>query len=286
MKIAVTGASGFTGRHLLGAAEHLGRRAVAVAADITDRRALDAELRALAPSHVLHLAGISDVNHPDPREVYDVNVLGAVNLLEACAALPVAPARVVLASSATVYGRDASQPVDERAPTDPATHYAISKVAMEMAARLYARRLPVVVVRPFNYTGPGQASHFLIPKLVDHFRRRAPEIRLGSLAVEREFNDVRFVCDAYLRLLERGEPGETYNLATGRSLAVGAIVEALSELTGHHPVVVTEAAFVRPDETRVLSGDPTRLVHAIGPLRSYALHDTLRWMLGAPATTS
>lgn len=279
MTIAVTGAAGFTGRHLFRAAARLGKRAVAMRSDITDRYALAAELAALAPTHVLHLAGISNVAHADPRDVYEVNVVGSVNLLEASAALPVRPLCIVLASSATVYGPDALLPVNERAATRPVTHYAVSKVAMEMAARLVGERLPVVLARPFNYTGPGQSTNFLVPKLVQHFQQRAATIQLGSLDVEREFNDVRFVCDAYLQLLDRGIPGETYNLSTGRATTINAIVDALSALTGHAPEIVTVPDLVRPNEIRALYGDPARLVDVIGPLQSYSLQETLRWML-------
>ena len=152
---------------------------------------------------------------------------------------------------------------------------------MEHMARLYAQRLPLVIARPFNYTGRGQAQSFLIPKLVDHFQRKAPYVELGNLQVEREFNDVRFVCETYLRLLEKGAPGEVYNVCSGKPVALQSVIDLLSRITGHPIEVRVNPAFVRANELHRLCGNPHKLLEAIGGLESPALEDTLRWMLAA-----
>src|SRR4029434_3623396 len=110
----------------------------------------------------------------------------------------------------------------------PASHYAVSKLAMESMARLFADRLPVVVVRPFNYTGPGQREPYLVPKIVRHFAERAPAIELGNIDIERDFLDVRSVVDAYRRILtEPAARGRTLNLCSGTGTTVRAMVAML-----------------------------------------------------------
>ena len=150
---------------------------------------------------------------------------------------------------------------------------------MEHMARTYLDRLPIVFSRPFNYTGAGQAANFLIPKLVNHFVRRAAGIELGNLNVEREFNDVRMVCAAYLSLLNKGEVGQTYNVCTGRSYTLQHIIELLSGITGHTLDVRVNPAFVRANEVHRLYGCPAKLLACTGALPQFELQDTLHWML-------
>ena len=101
------------------------------------------------------------------------NAVGTTHLLDAIASLQSVPRRVVVASSANVYGNSTVEPITEATPPAPVNHYAASKMAMEAMARTYVDRLPLVITRPFNYTGVGgQVDHFLVPKLVAHFAER------------------------------------------------------------------------------------------------------------------
>ncbi len=202
-----------------------------------------------------------------------------MNLLAGLAALPVKTSKVLLASSANIYGNCDASPITELQPAAPVNHYAMSKLAMEHMAWTYLDRLPIVITRPFNYTGPGQAPQFLIPKLVSHFVRRAPAIELGNLHVEREFNDVRMVCDAYLALLAHGVPGEAYNVCSGQPYTLQHVIGLLSGITGHTMDVQVNPAFVRANEVHRLCGSPDKLLACTGPLNSYALEATLAWML-------
>jgi nucleoside-diphosphate-sugar epimerase len=280
-KILLTGAAGFTGLFFRSAAEAAGHQVVALQADLTDKAAVAAEVLQAAPNAVVHLAAISFVGHADDTAFYGVNVVGTLNLLSALAALPIAPAKVLLASSANVYGNCDASPITEDQPPAPVNHYAMSKLAMEHMARTYLDRLPVVFTRPFNYTGPGQAPNFLIPKLVSHFARRAPAIELGNLHVEREFNDVRMVCDAYLGLLAHGVPGEVYNVCSGQPYTLQTVLDELTNITGHELDVRVNPAFVRANEVHRLCGDPAKLLACVGPLRQPALRETLQTMLQA-----
>jgi nucleoside-diphosphate-sugar epimerase len=279
MNILLTGAAGFTGLFFKQQAQAAGHKVWPLAADLTDKAAVAAEVAQAQPTAVVHLAAISFVGHADEAAFYAVNVLGTMNLLAAVAALPVPPTKVLLASSANVYGNCAASPITEAQAPAPVNHYATSKLAMEHMALTYADRLSLVITRPFNYTGPGQAPQFLIPKLVSHFVRRASRIELGNLHVEREFNDVRMVCEAYLRLLAHGEPGNIYNVCSGQPHTLQHVINTLERITGHTMAVDVNPAFVRANEVYRLCGSPAKFQAAVGPLGEWGLEDTLRWML-------
>jgi nucleoside-diphosphate-sugar epimerase len=286
LKLLLTGAEGFTGRHFAAGARACGHEVVALQENLGDADALKAEVAQVAPEAVVHLAAISFVGHADTSAFYNVNVIGTLNLLDALAALAQPPRRVLLASSANVYGNREQSPITEAQPPAPVNHYAMSKLAMEHMARTYLDRLPLFFVRPFNYTGPGQAASFVIPKLVAHFARRAEAVELGNLDVEREFNDVRFVCEAYLQLLHKATPGEVYNICTGQPVTLKEVLALLSQITGHQLQVKVNPAFVRANEIHRLCGSPAKLDAAIGAIASPTLADTLRWMLDASSVGS
>lgn len=281
MKILLTGAAGFTGRFFMAQAQAAGHAVVALAANLTDKAAVANEVAKAEPDAVVHLAAISFVGHADDTAFYDVNVVGTTNLLAALAALPVKPRCVLVASSANIYGNCEVSPIDETQAPAPVNHYAMSKLAMEQMAWTYLDRLPIVITRPFNYTGPGQAPQFLIPKLVSHFARRSGHIELGNLQVEREFNDVRMVCDAYLKLLDKGRPGEAYNVCSGQPYTLQHVIATLEQITNHHMDVQVNPAFVRANEVHRLCGNPSKLLATVGSLSNHTLAETLSWMLSA-----
>ncbi len=281
MRILVTGADGFTGLHFVQQARAAGHDIVELTANLTDRAAIKSQVELAAPQAVVHLAAISFVGHDKPSAFYDVNVIGTLNLLDALQDLAQPPSRILLASSANVYGNCDQSPIAETQTPAPVNHYAMSKLAMEYLAKTYADKLPLFFVRPFNYTGPGQAASFVIPKLVAHFQRRAATVELGNLHVEREYNDVRMVCEVYLKLLERAQRGETYNICTGQTHTLGHVIDLLTELTGHHIEVLVDPSFVRANEIHRLCGSTDKLIQTLGALPSVALSDTLHWMLAS-----
>ena len=281
MRILLTGAAGFTGRFFRAAAESAGHTVIPVLANLTEKEAVAAEVAYAQPDMVVHLAAISFVGHADEKAFYGVNVVGTMNLLAGLTALSVKPSKILLASSANVYGNCDASPITEEKQALPVNHYAMSKLAMEYMGRTYLDQLPLVFSRPFNYTGPGQASSFLIPKLVQHFIERADTIELGNLYVEREFNDVRMVCNAYLALLMRGVPGEVYNVCTGRPYSLEYVIGLLSRITGHNINIRVSPAFTRANEVHSLCGSPDKLLAVTGGLGNYNLSDTLQWMLDA-----
>lgn len=285
MKILLTGANGFTGRPFTQLAVAAGHTVEPLQSDLTHPVALQQQVLASAPDAVVHLAAISFVGHADGNAFYAVNVIGTTNLLAALVQLPKRPHRVLLASSANIYGNCTQSPIAEDQPPAPVNHYAMSKLAMEHMARTYADRLPLLITRPFNYTGPGQDVNFVIPKLVEHFAQRAPSIALGNLDVEREFNDAQMVCGAYLQLLQHGVPGEVYNVCSGQPYTLQHVINTLVRITGHQIKVQVNPAFVRANEVRYLCGSPAKLQALLTrhgcTLDNPPLEDTLRRMLSA-----
>jgi GDP-6-deoxy-D-talose 4-dehydrogenase len=286
LRILVTGAQGFTGRYLSAMAQAQGCTVLPLQADLTQPETVKNEVAALEPSHVVHLAAISFVGHVDQKSFYDVNLLGTLNLLEALASLANRPLNVLLASSANVYGNCQASPIPEAQTPAPLNHYGVSKLAMEHMARTYGDRLPIVITRPFNYIGAGQGLNFVVPKMVDHFSRRAACIQLGDTTVQREFNDVQMVCSAYLQLLEHGQAGETYNVCSGQPHTLQHVLDTLTRLTGHEMQVEANPAFMRANEVHRLCGNPAKL-HALlashgAILANPPLEDTLQRMLAAP----
>ncbi|NUT00770.1 MAG: NAD-dependent epimerase/dehydratase family protein [Sphingomonas sp.] len=298
-RVLVTGAHGFTAQYLLPRLIELGSEIHGLArpgvagvpmppevtehvVDLTDLDALTELVGKVRPDVVIHLAGISFVAHSNVREIYDSNLVGSRNLLQALVDANCDPSAVLLASSANVYGNQRQGVLTEETPPQPVNDYGISKLAMEFAAGLFVDRLPIIIVRPFNYTGVGQSMDFVIPKIVDHVRRRASTIQLGNLDVERDFSDVRGVVDCYLRLIESPQAiGRTFNVCSGRGYTLNEVIELVQRLSGHSMTIETNPSFVRGNEVKTLYGDNQRLISVIGDLGMPSLEATLKWMIEA-----
>ena len=189
--------------------------------------------------------------------------------------------KVVLASTSQVYGNSNDDPMTERTPTAPVSHYACSKLSMELMARTRFDRLPIVITRPFNYIGRGQAHQFLLPKLMDHFRRRAPIVQLGNMDVERDFLDVRSVADVYVRLLESPCARRAQHSVRRRAQSAQHHRGFDLHYRASHPTEVN-STLVRNNEVARLVGSSERLQQAVGTLCHTEFEETLRWMLESP----
>ena len=233
-RVLVTGIEGFTGLHLGPLLQQSGYqviRAVQPEFDLRQPESITERSSAAQPDFVIHLAGISFVAHDDVTAMYAVNTVGTSSLLTALERVAPRLRKVILASTSQVYGNSNDDPITENTLTAPVSHYACSKLSMELMARTWFDRLPIIITRPFNYIGRGQAKHFLLPKLVDHFRRRAPVIQLGNMSVERDFLDVRSVADVYVRLLESPLHSDVLNIASGVGRSLRSIID---DLTSHY----------------------------------------------------
>lgn len=285
----ITGSHGFTGRHLaqflafqdwevFGLDRTEGSNPVGIPdVDINDTGSVIQRLKEVRPTHIVHLAAHSHVVG-DPLAFYRVNLLGTESLMEAIASSGIKPTKVLIASSANVYGNADHSPITEDEPLRPMNHYALSKVSMELMLVKWHSRLPIVITRPFNYTGPGQSEAFVMPKIVHAFHRRDPVIRLGNLDVARDLSDIRFVCEAYLRLLQAQITGQTFNICSGSSVHLLRVLELLREISGHDPRIEVDPAFVRKDEIKELCGSPRRLFEAVGEIPVISHRDILEHM--------
>jgi GDP-4-dehydro-6-deoxy-D-mannose reductase len=239
-------------------------------------------IRDEAPDVVYHLAARSHVgaSWTDER-MTAVNVEGTRAVVDACVAAQVA--RVLVIGSAEQYGavNDDEIPVTERTQCRPLSPYGASKVAAEQVALAAHREhgLGVVCTRAFNHTGPGQSADFLVPglaaRIVEAERTGRDEIALGNGDPVRDFSDVRDVVRAYALLAERGVPGETYNVCSGRGVRVGDVAAMLVDRATRPLRVVTDTTLVRAVDVPIMIGDPTKLVTATGWQPAHLLDETL-----------
>jgi len=286
----VTGASGFTGRYMVEALVKQGFEVVGLgskptaasetlACDLTDLDAVKNCVERVCPDWVIHLAAQSFVGHEDQRAFYDVNVFGTLNLLQALSTLDKKPSRILVASSANVYGTPDIGEIDESACPSPVNHYACSKLAMEHMVSTWFEKLPIIIARPFNYTGPHQNSRFLVPKIVNHFAEKSPDIELGNIDVSRDFSDVRDVVNAYLAVLKSDASSTVVNISSGSDIALRSIINKMNELAGYEIKINVNPAFVRSNEIPRLCGSNQRLKQLTGWQPKYNLDETLKDML-------
>lgn len=292
MRAVITGGQGFVGRHLHAALEADGHEVVALDrndVDVADPDDVLAAFTAARGEVVFHLAALSHVGESwnDPGAVERVNVGGTVAVIEAAAAT--GATAVVVVGSAEEYGRVRPDevPLREDHPLAPESPYGRSKAeatrrAIELAATTSTR---IVIARPFNHTGPGQAPKFLIPALAARIRAAAAScatsIAVGNLDPVRDIGDVRDVVRAYRLLAEHGESGLVYNVCTGRGVSVREIAERLVAASGRALALEVDPELVRPVDVPVLVGDHTRLTAATGWEPRIDLDTTLRDVLAA-----
>jgi GDP-4-dehydro-6-deoxy-D-mannose reductase len=293
MRAVVTGGLGFVGRHLV---EHLhaaGDEVITVdrsgddPVDITDAAAVHAAITGAAPDAVYHLAGWADVGASwrDPVGVLRVNAEGTLHVLRACEAAEVH--RVVAVASADVYGivTEAELPLTELSPLRPTSPYAASKAAADALAlqAFLGHGLGVIRVRPFNHLGPGQSEQFVAPALAARIARAERDstdtIPVGNLTARRDVTDVRDVVRAYRLLVERGEPGEVYNLCSGRDTSIQQLADLLVALADRPITLAPDPGLLRPVDLPVLRGDASKLRAATGWAPEIPLEQTLADLL-------
>jgi len=307
MKVLITGVAGFVGGHLVDhlRARHPGTEIVGLdnrpgnrvralklevaAVDLTNAEAVASALGRLQPDRIVHLAAQSSPQRSweDPAGTFQANVLGLLHLLEGVRAHGLCP-RILVVGSAEEYGRvEASDlPLEEEAPLRPLTPYAVSKVAQGYLALQYALStgLPVMRTRTFHHTGPRRGEAFAESSFARQLAeieagRRPAALEVGNLDAVRDFTDVRDVVRAYWSLLEQGEPGQVYNVCSGKGRRVRELLDILISLTGLEVEVRVDPLRLRPADVPVLVGDGRRLREATGWEPAIPLEHTLRDLL-------
>ena len=288
-KVLITGIEGFTGKFLqnlltqssfevegtsfdknYGASYYL---------DITKPKDIIEVINHSNPDYIVHLAALSFANLQEKLPYYLINTLGTQNLIESIIESGINLKKLLIPSSATVYGNQTSSILDETMCPNPANHYGCSKLSMELIAKNYFDNVPTIITRPFNYTGPGQLDSFVIPKIVNHFKKGLEKIELGNLNVHREFNDVRYVCKAYELLMISEVHSAIVNISSNITYSLSEILSILERLTGHQINVDINPDFVRKNEISKLSGSTNLLSTLIELPDVVQIEETLGSML-------
>lgn len=301
----ITGISGFVGPYL---AAHLRSRNIDCAGigigvppvphplsldgvriydvDIRNRTQLQALLADEHPDYVFHLAAISHIptTLANPELAFEVNVDGTFNLFESLRRLA-RPVRVVFVSSGNLYGNvdSGDSGFSEESPVQSTSPYTATKLIGELLAKSYVGDfgLDVMIARPFNHTGPGQAPSFACPEFARAIaagvvHARPVHMRTGSLEPKRDISDVRDVVRAYALLAERGRPGEIYNVCTGSMVSMAAVIQQLAAIGHVNVTTEPDPAKIRPREIDRLGGDCSKIRRELGWTPEFRLDDTLR----------
>lgn len=266
-KVLVTGGSGFFGQGIMKAFSDSGYDVVGtttgaggplIACDIVDYDAVQRVVDETDPDVIVHSAALSSVTSGRPIDYYSVNVVGTENILRAASGRR---RRVILVSTAGVYGNQGLDILSEELSPAPVHHYGISKFACERLAVMHGAALDITIVRPFNIIGVGQQQTFIVPKLMRAFLDKSPSVGLGNIDVYRDYIDLRTASSILVKITEQASTtGKTLNLCAGRATSLKELLDIMGKLSGYQIEVVVDPAFVRPSEVWRLIGSNDRLI--------------------------
>jgi GDP-4-dehydro-6-deoxy-D-mannose reductase len=304
MRALITGINGFVGGHLAEhllssglwevagiarqpalALETLTGRVTYVAADLSDREQTLRALASIRPDVIFHLAGQSNVPHAfaDPHTTVQMNIGAQLNLFLSVLQLRIDPL-IIVASSNEIYGlvRPEDLPVNEQTPLRPVNPYAVSKAAQDLFAYQYhiSHRMRTVRLRPFNHIGPRQTEAFVVPAFAAQIARieaglQPPVLRVGNLAAERDFSDVRDIVRAYELAALHGEVGAAYNVGSGQAVGVQRILDILLTFSTHDIQIEPDPSRIRPSDVPRVVCDASRFHADTGWTPRIPLEQTL-----------
>ncbi|MBZ0229808.1 MAG: NAD-dependent epimerase/dehydratase family protein [Bauldia sp.] len=282
-RVLLLGSSGFIGTWLVRELQRSPAYEVVIPPrstwDLCRQETLAPMLAAARPDVVVNLAALSSTQADDREALYAVNAFGHLNLLTALREIGFG-GHLVYVSSSNVYGTSSESPIPEGARPLPLNHYSCAKLLAEHFCAMFRFDFPITIVRPFNCIGVGQKPHFLVPKIADHFARRAPSIELGNLEVSRDFVDVRDAADMFMRVIGAETPPAIVNFANGEAESLSDLLAIFSEVSGHSPEIRTNPGFVRARDIVFQCGDAT-VIRRLGYTRRFTIHQTIRWIYDA-----
>jgi len=306
-KILITGMTGFVGEYL---AEHLVNSSVEVhgtyysedsltrlgelrdkitsyQVDLTDKEQVEKLINDVRPDEVYNLAAQTSPSQSikDPSDTLMNNTLSELYLFEAIKNSTHKDTRILAISSSEIYGAiDASDlPIDEDTPLRPTTPYAVSKITQDYLALQYflAHKMQIIRVRPFNHTGPRQQPNFVVPMFAKQIAeiekgKQEPLMKVGNLDARKDFTDVRDVVKAYSLLMEKGVPGDVYNIGSGKSVKIQQILDSLISLSGKEITYERDDALYRPIDTPDIYCDYEKIKSLTGWEPQIPLEKTLK----------
>lgn len=301
-KALITGIGGFVGSHLtelllsknisvhgfyhpshpISNLDHLKNKITLIPSDIFKSRNIKNHLKQIKPDYVFHLAAISSPSQSftNSLSTLENNILGELNLLDSLTAIK-SNAKILIVGSSEEYGNVTKNPVSESFPIFPLSPYAISKVAQDFLGYQYFLRnnLRVVRVRPFNHTGPRQASNFVVPSFAKQIAQIEKDgkgiIKVGNLESYRDFTDVRDMVRAYLLALDKGKVGEVYNLGSGRALKIEDVLNSLISLSSAKIEVKIDKSRFLPIDIKKIYCDYSKFRKQTGWAPEISMHKTL-----------
>ena len=301
-RILITGGTGFVGTHLVQFLKSNTSHIAVLASggkskpqagvsyhevDISERDAVRSVVQEVKPDRIYHLAAISSVDESwsNPRLTFEVNVLGTRNLFDAAMSLP-SPPRILNISTSQVYA-PSSLPLTEESQIQPNNPYAASKAMAELLVVEYQRHRAggIITTRSFNHTGPGQPPNFVLPSIAKQFVEfelglRPPILNVGNVEVQRDFTDIRDVIRAYSILLEKGKPGEVYNVCSGSAVRLADIIRMFESAAKRKVTLATEESRVRSNDVSLICGDPKKIRETTGWQPQIPLAKTIADLLG------
>ena len=247
---------------------------------LLDKEKLMEIIKRYKPNIIIHLAAIALVTHDNVGEIYNVNVQGTENLLEVTQEYCDKGTRVILASTAGVYGNQNVDKYREDLSYNPANHYSYSKMITEYISKQYKEDLDIVTIRPFNIIGVGQSEKFLVPKLVEHFADKKEKLSVGNISSFRDYVDVEYCAEVIMELVLREKIDfDILNICSGIPTSGEMILQLLQEMTSFKPEIEISKNFVRKNEVWRMIGDTTRLWEFMNNKKSQSVKDILVKML-------
>ncbi|MBW2996338.1 GDP-mannose 4,6-dehydratase [Candidatus Woesearchaeota archaeon] len=299
MKAFITGINGFVGKHLSALLLSRGFEVHGIdlsdsfdgdskvnyqKADLLAPEELNQLMLKIKPDYIIHLAGFSSVkkSFEQPELCRKINVTGTKNLLDAVLSAKINP-KILIITSADIYGTPKSVPIPETAELNPVSPYAESRKEQEEICKQYMEKLQIIISRSFPHIGPGQAPIFVTSdfakQIVEIEKGKEPTIKTGNLEAKRDFTDVRDVVKAYLLALEKCKPGETYNICSGKEYSIKEILDMLLSLSQAEIKIEQDPDRMRPSDIPILQGDNSKFKEQTGWSPEIPIETTLKDIL-------
>lgn len=308
MKVLITGITGFAGSYL---AEHLlltkkydvsgtylleeslknikniKDKLYLVKADLSQEKSVFNIIKNVSPSVVFHLASLTSPadSFSNPAQTLTNNISLQVNLLEGVRKNNLFNTKILIVSSADIYGlvRKEDLPIDEQTPLMPTSPYSVSKIAQDFLGLTYflSYKLKIIRVRPFNHIGPKQSSHFVVSSFAKQIAeiekgKRTPTLYVGNLDAKRDFTNVKDMMNAYILAIEKGKDGEVYNIGSGISYKISDILSKLVLMSSSKIKIEKDETLFRPNDNPDLVCDPNKFTKLTGWKPQISMETTLK----------